>query len=74
MKKLVICLIASVFTGLFLSSCEKQCVCYNYTTNSSAVMYNSYSKSDCNDWDKYYKTDTHINPQGHNIECLYEKK
>lgn len=63
-----------ILLAIICSSCERQCVCYNYTTDSAVTVYNSYSKSDCDDWEKYYQTDIHINPHGHEIECNYEKK
>jgi len=74
MKKIFIALIMTAFAGIIFSSCEKQCVCYNRTTGSSNVIYNSYSLSDCRDWEKYYQTDPQVNPHGHVIECSYEDK
>ncbi|MCQ2307074.1 MAG: hypothetical protein MJ000_05875 [Bacteroidales bacterium] len=74
MKKTLILLTIIILLGIFTTSCEKQCVCYNLTTGTSGIMYNAYSQSDCKDWEEIYKTDPHFNPDGHIIKCKYEKK
>jgi len=70
----IIIIVAMMILALPLASCERQCVCYNYTLNTSSIISSSYSKDDCKDWDTYYNTDIHVNPYGHDIECIYEKK
>lgn len=74
MKKSLILLTIITLLGIFTTSCEKQCVCYNLTAGSSATITTAYSKSECKGWEDIYNNDIHYNPSGDIIECYYEKK
>jgi len=70
MKKTIFALIATIISGLVLTSCQKECNCYDYTSNIKYSNISVYSRSDC----RKAKYDIIINPSGHEMECFYENK
>ncbi|MBP9995102.1 MAG: hypothetical protein KBT67_09235 [bacterium] len=68
--KYILLIIISLF-GILTTSCEKQCICHDYTTNSTSEIYSAYSKKECKDAEEYF---SNLVGHGHEIECSYERK
>lgn len=68
MKKFVcLVLILSTIT-MVLTSCEKRCVCEYDESGIEEIMYNAYSKKECNEWEDYYSNDLNIK-----VTCTYKR-
>ena len=70
MKKLFKLILLSSVLILFVSSCEKGCICRNLDTGAADELWGVYSKKECEDYTDYYKTMYKLD----NVDCSYEIK
>ena len=54
--------------AVFLTSCEKRCVCKHIDDGSEDIVYSAYSKKECTDWDKYLNENL-----GEKVDCTYKR-
>ena len=67
MKKIFSIILSLAVIALVFTSCERRCICKYLDDGTQETIYNAYSKSECNDWEKYLNDDLHMN-----ADCNYK--
>ena len=68
MKKLFCIVLIVSAAAIVLSSCERRCICEYEADGSKEVMYNAYSKKECNEWEDYLTNDLNTK-----VSCTYKR-
>lgn len=67
MKRFFCLVLVVLFALTAFSSCEKRCTC-TYDDGTEEIIYNAYSKKECNEWDDYINNELNTK-----VSCTYKK-